>query len=68
MIQDGSYRGLVSIENFADCMNRMYTQKHLANEFSKNAIKFSKDFTWENVCKQWDEVLNDFVNHTKNKY
>ena len=65
MIQDGSYRGLVSIESFADCMNKMYTQKHLANEFSKNAIKFSKDFTWENMCKQWDEVLNDFVDHTR---
>ena len=46
-------------------MNKMYTQKHLANEFSKNAIKFSKDFTWENMCKQWDEVLNDFVDHTR---
>ena len=65
MIQDGSYRGLVSIQDLADCMNKMYTQKHLANEFSRNAIEFSKDFTWENVCKQWDKVLNDFVSHTR---
>ncbi len=65
MIQDGSYRGLVSIGSFADCMSKMYTQKHLASEFSKNAVKFSKDFTWESICEQWDEVLNGFVNHTK---
>lgn len=60
MIRDGSYRGLVSIQDLAECMKTMYNNSILRKEFSDSAIEFARDFTWDKVCEQWDSIIKNF--------
>lgn len=57
MIQNGSFRALVNETDLANQMKTIYQNEELRKNFSKNAIKFSQDYTWENICKQWDKLL-----------
>lgn len=57
MIQDGSVRALADEADLANQMKTIYQSEELRKTFSKNAIKFSQDYTWEKICIQWDRSL-----------
>ncbi len=56
LIQDGSYRFLVNEEDMAKCMRLIYNGEDIKS-YSKNAIKFSQNYTWENIVQQWNNLL-----------
>jgi glycosyltransferase involved in cell wall biosynthesis len=57
MIENGSERALVNEQHLSLMMKKLYSDEKLREKFSKNAIKFSKDYTWDKICLQWDELL-----------
>lgn len=57
MLQDGSQRALVNEMDLANQMKTIYQSEELRKTFSKNAIKFAQDYTWEKIVKQWDRLL-----------
>ncbi len=57
MVQDGGIRALVDQEHLAVMMKKMYVEKDNRERFSKNGIEWSKQFSWENVVKEWDKLL-----------
>lgn len=59
MIQDSSYRALVSESDLALKMKKMYVEKDNRERFAKNGIEFAKRYTWENVVKDWDSLLKN---------
>ncbi len=59
MIQDGSMRSLVDEKDLAECMKDMYINTELRERFSKNAIKFSEQYTWDKIVKQWNELIKE---------
>lgn len=56
LIQDGSYRFLIDEENFAECMKNMYNGED-NNKYSKNAIKFAQNYTWDKIVLQWNQLF-----------
>lgn len=56
-IQDGSERALVDEKDLALKMKMAYVEKDKMKVFSDNGIQFMKNYTWENVVKQWDKLL-----------
>lgn len=61
MIQDGSVRAIVSEEDLANQMKTIYQSGDLRKTFSKNCIEFAKNYTWEKICKQWDQLLQKMI-------
>lgn len=61
MIQDGSMRAIVSEEDLANQMKTLYQSGDLRNTFSKNCIEYAKNYTWEKICKQWDQLLKKMI-------
>lgn len=59
MIDDGTYRELVNIQDLAIKMKDMYVNKSKREIFSKNAIKFANLYTWSKICDQWNQLLKD---------
>jgi glycosyltransferase involved in cell wall biosynthesis len=57
MIENGSERFLVNEKDLASKMKRLYSDEKLRERFSKNAIKFANQFTWEKICLQWNDLL-----------
>ena len=57
MIENGSMRALVNETHLAMMMKKLYTDEKLREKFSKNAIKFSHNYTWNDICQQWDKLL-----------
>jgi glycosyltransferase involved in cell wall biosynthesis len=57
MIQDGSQRALVNESDLALKMRYMHTDEKLRERFSKNAIKFASNYTWEKICLQWNDLI-----------
>lgn len=57
MIQDGSIRALVNEGDMAHQMKTIYQSEELRKIFSKNAIKFAQNYTWNNICQQWNQLL-----------
>lgn len=57
MIENGSERALVNENYLSAMMKKMYQSEDLRNTFSKNAIKFAQDCTWEKIVQQWNELL-----------
>lgn len=57
MLQDGTFRDLVSEGDLARQMKEIYQNKDCYNTCSKNAIKFAESYTWEKIVKQWDQLL-----------
>lgn len=57
MIENGSERALVNEQNLGIMMKKIYTDEKLRERFSRNAIKFSKNYTWEKICEQWNDLL-----------
>lgn len=59
MIPDGSYRYLVNEEDMAITMLNMYGNPIIRKDYSKNCLEFTKQYTWNKVIKQWDDLLNE---------
>lgn len=57
MIQDGSIRALVSESDLALKMKMAYVEKEKMKVFSKNCIDWTKNYTWEKICKEWNKLL-----------
>ena len=57
MIENGSERALVNENHLSLMMKKLYTDEKLRERFSKNAIKFANQYTWEKVVQQWDDLL-----------
>ncbi len=57
MIQDQSIRALVDEKDLANQMKIMYIKKDDRKLYSKNAIEWSKQFTWDKIVKQWEELF-----------
>jgi len=58
MIPDGCFRSLVNEQDLSRCMKTMYQEEGLRKHCSQNAIEFTKNYTWQKVCQQWDKLLN----------
>jgi len=56
-IDDGSERALVNENHLAVLMKKLYVDKELRERFSKNAIEFAKQYTWEKIVNEWDLLL-----------
>jgi len=56
MIQDGTYRFLVDEKDLAEKMKFIYDGKDYSN-YRQNCLEFSKQYTWDNIVKQWDELI-----------
>lgn len=59
MIENGSKRALVNEQHLASMMKKLYTDEKLREKFSKNAIKFTQDYTWDKICLQWDKLIKE---------
>jgi glycosyltransferase involved in cell wall biosynthesis len=57
MIENGSERALVSEQHLASMMKKLYSDEKLRERFSKNAIKFANNYTWDKICEQWNDLL-----------
>ncbi len=57
MGQDSSYRAFVDEMDLALKMKMAYMNKETMVIYSNNAIQFAKQYTWENVVEQWDNLL-----------
>ena len=45
----------------ADKLTSLVDDKNLLNEFSNNAIEFSKDYTWEDYVIELDLLIEKFI-------
>ena len=57
MIVDSSERALVSESDLALKMKMAFVEKDKMKVFSKNCIEFTKDYTWDKICVQWNKLL-----------
>ena len=57
MIENSSERFLVNEQNLALMMKKLYTDGKLRERFSKNAVKFASNYTWEKICLQWNDLI-----------
>ena len=57
MIQDGTMRVLVSESDLALKMKILYTDNKLRERLGNNAIEWSKNYTWDKICLQWNDLL-----------
>ena len=46
-------------EKYVEKIDELLNNKKLLNEFSKNSIKKSKNFTAKDIVKKWQEVLEN---------
>lgn len=61
MIQDQSIRALVDEKDLANQMKIMYTKKDDRKIYSKNAIEWSKNHTWDKKVKEFDDLFKTMV-------
>jgi hypothetical protein len=59
MTQTTSYKCLVNEKDLALKMKNMYIKNDKRKEYSKNCIKFVKDYTWNKICGEWDKFLKN---------
>ena len=45
-------------EEFSNKIDKILKDKKLKEQFSKNAIEKSKDFSSESILKKWDHIIN----------
>lgn len=57
MIENGSMRALVNESHLSSMMKKLYSDEKLRERLSKNAIEFTRDYTWDKVCDQWNKLL-----------
>lgn len=59
MIPDGTMRSLVNESDLSRQMKELYQNEELRKRCSKNAIEFTKNYTWNKICDQWNKLLED---------
>jgi len=59
MIQDLTYRSLVDENDLAIKMKQIYSDKKMREQYSNNAEKWAKQWTWDKICSKWSQLLND---------
>ncbi len=59
MIQDGSERFEVNEQCFADKMKEMFKDNELREKCGKNAMEWSKQYTWNKIIIQWDNLIKE---------
>ena len=57
MIQDGTMRALVDEKDLALKMKMSFVEQDKMKIFSKNAIEWSQNYTWDKICGSWDKLL-----------
>lgn len=60
MIQDQSIRALVNERDLTNQMKIMYTKKDDRKIYSKNAVEWSKQYTWDKIVDQWNNLLKEW--------
>jgi glycosyltransferase involved in cell wall biosynthesis len=48
---------LIDAQSLAECMEKIYLSDKLRKEFSKNALKFSKNFDWSKIIPKWQTLV-----------
>lgn len=57
MIENGSERALVNEQHLASKMKEIYTNSKLREQCVKNAVEWSKQYNWDKICLQWDDLI-----------
>lgn len=58
-LTNGARRGIVSTKDLKDCMERLYNDKDERKKFGDRAGEWVKQYTWDNIVKNFDDVLGD---------
>ena len=56
---DGDINDMVTKKEISDKLSQVMTDEKLWEKEHKKAIKFAKDYTWENIAKQWLSYFKD---------
>ncbi len=54
-------RCIVSTKSMAECMERLYSDKDERKKLGDRGSEWVKQYTWDNIVKEFDSVLNDGV-------
>jgi len=55
-------RAIWDDDHAVECLNKLYESKELREQFGKTGIeKINKLYTWENIGKQWVDLVEDLV-------
>lgn len=57
MIENGSERALVNEQHLSNMMKKMYQSEDLRKTFSNNAIKFARNYSWDKIVDEWNQLL-----------
>lgn len=57
MIENGSERALVNENDMALKMKMLYTDNSMREKFSKNCVEWSKNYTWDKIVLEWNDLL-----------
>jgi glycosyltransferase involved in cell wall biosynthesis len=57
MIENGSERALVNEQHLSTMMKKMYPNEDLRKTFSNNAIKFVRNYSWDKIVDEWNQLL-----------
>lgn len=59
MANDDIEMALVSVEDLALKMEEIFNNKKLREQYSKNAIEFTSNYTWKKIVSEWDKLLKE---------
>lgn len=57
MLQDLTYRSLVDEVDLSLKMKEIFSNKKATEKYGENALKFSKQYSWEKICDQFDKIV-----------
>lgn len=57
-LKNGMKLGLVDSKAVANIMNTIVDDKDLRKKLAGNASEWSKSYTWDNVCNEFNKILN----------
>ena len=60
-------RALVDTTHAAKLLDRLYRSPSLRNEMGENAHRYTKQFKWEAIIKQWEQVIDNCLQPTPYK-
>lgn len=59
MVENESVRAIVSEGDLAHQMKTIYQSEDIRKVLSKNCIEFVKNYTWEKIVKEWNQLLKE---------
>lgn len=54
----GFIKAIADTNNAAHQLKLLYSNKKMLKEYSSKGVKLGKKLDWENVCKQWEELID----------